>query len=101
MIPAVSDRIDYGGSQRLVIGRLSYSEPPEPGTLIGPNAWGETCVVLATVDGVTLIGLATQPDVAEASAYAANFGPRSPVEDRASLFARVGRAIRLREEAER
>lgn len=60
------ETIEYEGKTRRVIGRLHYPEPPVPGTLIGPNAWGETCVVLAS-DDVTLIGLAVVSDVTAAS----------------------------------
>lgn len=61
------ETIEYEGKKRRVIGRLHYQEPLAPGTLIGPNAWGETCVVLAVPDDVTLIGLAVVSDVTAAS----------------------------------
>jgi hypothetical protein len=75
MLPEVGDRVDYRGQQRQVIGYLRYGLPPEPGTLVGPNGWGETCVVLGTVGSVTLIGRATRPDVDQAETDVA--APRS------------------------
>ena len=83
MIPAVGDRIDYGGKSRQVVGRLRYPSPPDPGTIIGPNGWGEKCVVLATVDGVTLIGRAIVADIEAALVEIVAFGPRSVAETRA------------------
>lgn len=67
MIPAVGDRIDYAGKSRQVIGHLRYPAPPEPGAIVGPNGWGEKCVVLGTVDGVTLIGRAIVSDIEAAT----------------------------------
>ena len=83
MIPAVGARIDYGGTPRQVIGHLHYPEPPEVGAIVGPNGWGEKCVVLGTVDGVTLIGLAIVSDIDAATDRIAASGPASPHEIRA------------------
>lgn len=77
--------VEYEGKQRHVAGRLRYPEPPEPGTLIGPNAWGERCVVLATAGGESLIGLATVEDVDRARAAVAEGGPRSELERSSTL----------------
>lgn len=83
MIPQAGDRIDYGGTPRQVIGHLRYPSPPEPGAIVGPNAWGEKCVVLATVGGVTLIGLAIVSDIEAATDRIAESGPASLHEIRA------------------
>lgn len=83
MIPANGDRIEYGGRQRQVIGRLRYPTPPEPGAIIGPNGWGEKCVILGTVEGVTLIGLAIMSDIEAATDRIAALGPASLHENRA------------------
>lgn len=77
----------YNGTDRRVFGRLRYPDPPEPGTLVGPNGWGETCVVLGTVDGVTLIGRAIVPDMEAARDRVAAGDVRSPLE-------RSGRVLR-------
>jgi hypothetical protein len=78
--PEIGDRLNYEGAQRQIRGRLTYGRPPEPGTLVGPNGWSEACVVLGTVGGVTLIGLATAADVERARAVIAATGPRSRYE---------------------
>lgn len=57
----------YEGRDRNVLGTLRYPEPPEPGTIVGPDAWGEPCVVLGTDDGVTSIGLAIADDISRAT----------------------------------
>jgi len=51
---------------RAVVGQLHYPSPPEPGTILGPNAWGELVVVLGTEEGTTYLGLATADEVAAA-----------------------------------
>jgi hypothetical protein len=58
----------YEGKNRRVIGRLRYLEPPEPGTIVGPNGWGEKCVILGTEQGVTMVGLAITDDISRATA---------------------------------
>lgn len=66
------ETIEYDGRVRQITGRLHYSDPPDPGSIVGPNAWGETCVVLGNrvEDGrlTTLIGLAITTD-AEAAIH--------------------------------
>lgn len=79
-MPDQMETIGYEGKNRRVIGRLRYLEPPDVGAIVGPNAWGEKCVVLATVDGVTLVGLAIQDDMARAAARRAALGPASLLE---------------------
>lgn len=74
------ETFSYNGTDRQVFGRLRYPEPPEPGTLVGPNGWGETCVALGTVDGVTLIGRAIVSDMQAARARTAVGDFRSPLE---------------------
>jgi hypothetical protein len=84
----------YEGRARKVLGRLHYPEPPEPGTIVGPNAWGEKCVVLGTVvEGdrpTTLIGLAITDDITRATDRIQGLngqvasGPRSLQERRAN-----------------
>jgi hypothetical protein len=86
----MADRLEtypYEGKDRRVIGRLHYPEAPEPGAIVGPNGWGEKCVVLGTVTEAdrptTLIGLAVTDDVTRATARIAEAGPRSLPETRA------------------
>lgn len=52
---------NYNG--RYVAGQLYYQTAPEPGTILGPNGFGELLVVLGSEDGITYLGLATQPEV--------------------------------------
>lgn len=58
-----AERHELNGRDRQIIGRLHYPEPPADGALLGPNAWGETTVVLGTVDGTTLVGRAIVDDI--------------------------------------
>jgi len=84
----VGDRVDYQGGRRQVTGRLHYPTPPVPGTLVGPNGWGEVCVVLGTVAGLTLLGLAIRDDFAAAfvaTAVAGGVDPRSLFERRPAV----------------
>lgn len=48
---------------RATIGKARYATPPEPGTIVGPNEFGEHLTVLETVDGVTYFGFTTTDDV--------------------------------------
>lgn len=59
---------NYNG--RFVAGRVTYQTPPVPGTILGPNGFGELLVVLGSEDGVTYLGLATQPEVEAAKGQA-------------------------------
>lgn len=92
-MPDQMETIEYEGKNRQVTGRLRYPEPPEPGTIVGPNAWGEKCVILATVDGVTLVGLAIADDISRATARIQGLdgqtasGPRSLQERRVNRVA--------------
>lgn len=74
------ETVTFEGRQRQVVGRLHYPEPPEPGTLVGPNGWGERCVVLGASGADTLIGLAIADDISRATAVVARSGPRSELE---------------------
>jgi hypothetical protein len=84
------DTISYEGKNRRILGRLRYPDPPEPGTIVGPNGWGEKCVILGTVDGATLVGLAITDDISRATARIQGLdgqtasGPRSLQERRAN-----------------
>lgn len=79
-VPAKGDRVMYEGSLRTVAGRLRYPEPPIPGTITGRTAFLERCVVLATIDGVTLLAIAIAEDFERADARLAESGPLSPDE---------------------
>jgi hypothetical protein len=78
------ETIRYEGRTRRVIGTLNYPEPPTVGTLLGPNGWGETVVVLGQrTDGRTMIGLAITDDITRATARIVEHGPASPHERKA------------------
>jgi len=48
---------------RAVAGSARYPSPPEPGTIVGPNAFGEHLVVVGTEGGVTTFSYVTTDDV--------------------------------------
>lgn len=83
----VGDRVpmrrdgDEAAQQRQVKGFLRYPEPPAPGTLVGPNGWGETCLVLGTRLDRTAIGLATNDDFEWAVQHGVAGVPGSPLYD--------------------
>jgi hypothetical protein len=87
-MPDQMETITYEGKSRRILGRLRYPEPPEPGTIVGPNGWGEKCVILDTIDGETLVGLAITDDISRATARIQGLdgqvasGPRSLQERR-------------------
>lgn len=82
----------YEGRDRNVIGRLRYPEPPEPGTIVGPNSWGEKCVILGTEGGVTLVGLAIGEDIGRATERINGLDGRSPAGPRSRTERRADRA---------
>jgi hypothetical protein len=90
-MPDQMETIPYEGKDRRVIGRLRYLEPPEPGTLVGPNAWGEKCVILATVNGVTLVGLAVAGDIDRATVRIQGLDGQTPSGPRSLQERRVNR----------
>lgn len=71
------ETIEYEGKTRQVRGRLHYPEPPEPGTIIGPNGMGETLVLFGTDDRGTMAGLATIDDMRRAFDRNQTAGPAS------------------------
>jgi hypothetical protein len=94
-VSAINDRpatYRYGDKDRRVLGVLTYPHQPRPGTLVGPNGWGEICVVLGPLPGGrTAIGLAIKPDMVAAAARIAEHGPESAA-DR-TVFAAMGNAV--------
>lgn len=81
------ETFEYLDRQRRVAGRVRYPEPPEPGTITGRTAFGERCVVLGTVAGLTLMAVADTTDLG----LAVGHEPQSPAE-----AARDQRETRLR-----
>lgn len=82
------ERVDYGGKMRAVIGRLTFPEPPEPGTVIAGPPLLEFMVVLRTDGGKTLVGRAIVSDMASARERTAEHGPASPTERRLGAIVR-------------
>lgn len=61
------DLVELRGLKRPVIrGGARYTDPPLPGTVMGPTTYGEYLVVLGTWDGVTRFGHAQLDDISEA-----------------------------------
>ena len=86
------ETIEYEGKRRRVLGVLRYPEPPTIGTLLGPNAMGETVVVLGQHGDLTLIGLAITDDITRATARIVESGPASPHERKAVSMQRGWKA---------
>lgn len=74
------ERVEHAGKMRQVVGRLTYPEPPEPGTIVGYGRGIETLVVLGTVDGVSLMGRAIVSDMDAAAERVSDAGPASMAE---------------------
>lgn len=55
---------DDAGRVRPIAGKLRYTDPPEVGTIMGPNTGGEFLAVIGHRDGWTLFGFATVPEQA-------------------------------------
>lgn len=72
----------YDGKMRRVLGKLTYPQQPRPGVLVGPDAWGEICVVLGPLpDGRTVLGLAVRSDIVAATARIIEHGPESSADE--------------------
>jgi hypothetical protein len=76
------ETISYEGKTRQVRGRLHYPEPPEPGTIVGPNGMGENLVLFSTDERGTAAGLAITDDMERARQRASASGPASMQERR-------------------
>ncbi len=80
------ETFEYQGRTRRTAGRLHYPDAPEPGTLVGPNAFGEVLVVLTTIGADTWLSPATNADVTRAAKVGDPLGLRGA---RASLYQRA------------